>query len=86
MGQLTMLPLEQFGLLSVEDAAKRKGVHPETVRSWLHKGLPVVSVGNGRNRTIHLVPIKALDAFQPEPQGRPKKEKPARVKKRRKAA
>ena len=73
MTELTVLPLEQFGLLSVVDAAERRGVDDETVRSWLRKGLPVVVAGSGRNRTVHLIPIAALDAFAPAPVGAPKK-------------
>lgn len=84
MGELNELPLSGFGLLSVEDAAARRGVSPDTIRSWFKKGLPVVPVGKGRNRTVHLVPIKALDAFTPGPRGAPEGNANAAKKKSRK--
>lgn len=71
MGELTVVSLEKYGLISVEDAAARRGVSDETIRTWLRKGLPVVPVGKGRNRTVHLIPIKDLDAYQPAPVGAP---------------
>jgi excisionase family DNA binding protein len=34
------------GLLTVEDAAKRVKVHPETIRGWIRSGeLPAVDIG-----------------------------------------
>jgi hypothetical protein len=87
MAELNAVPVEKFGLLSVEDAATRRGVSDETIRVWIRNGLPVVVVGKGRNRTVHLVPIAALDAYQPGPRGRPPAEaKPAAKGKGRKSA
>jgi excisionase family DNA binding protein len=34
------------GLLTVEDAAKKVKVHPETIRGWIRSGeLPAVDIG-----------------------------------------
>ncbi len=82
------IALSKFGLLTVEEAAARRGCAVRTVQRWIEDGLiPCVPVGPaGRNRK-YLVQVTDLDAFEPAPAGAPpgnqnaKKEKPTAKKK-----
>jgi excisionase family DNA binding protein len=68
---MVAIPLARFGLLTVEEAAERRGVSPRTVQRWIEDGgLNHVPVGEGRNRKF-LVVAEELDAFQPAPVGAP---------------
>jgi hypothetical protein len=72
MGELRTIPLSEFGLLTVEGAAARRGWAVPTVQRWIQRGLlPVVVVGDGRNRK-HLLREVDVDAFSPPPMGAPK--------------
>lgn len=64
--------LEPYGLLTVEQAAKRRGVAPRTVQRWVENdGISVVLLGTARNR-VYLIPVAELDAYVPGPKGAPK--------------
>lgn len=79
-------PLAKFGLLTVEAAAELRGVTARTVQRWIESGgIAVVPVGKegDRNRK-YLVITDEVKAYQPAEAGRPKKDKPAKQKGRRK--
>lgn len=65
--------LAEFGLLSVEAAAARRKWKLPTLQRWIQEGkIPVVAAGSGRNRTVYLMAVEDVDAFQEPPMGRPK--------------
>lgn len=70
-GAPSLVPLSEYGLELIESAAKRKNCAPTTVRRWVQLGyLRAVRVGEGRSAK-YLVPIKEVDAYQPNPAGAP---------------
>lgn len=63
--------LSSYGLLTVAEAAARRGVSPRTIINWVDSaGIPVVVLGRKRNK-VYLVPLVELDAFEPRPAGAP---------------
>ena len=74
MSAIRVVELSDYGLLSVADAAARRGVSARTVQRWVAiGGIPVALAAAGRNGTggVYLIPVKELDAFQPGPMGAP---------------
>lgn len=65
------IPLAEVGLLSVADAAERRGWSVSAVQKWVQAGLIPVVVAGGGMRSTHLLRIKDVDAFTPPPRGRP---------------
>jgi excisionase family DNA binding protein len=83
------VPLSKFGLYTVEEAARERGVSARTVQRWIeNEGIAVVPVGpEGRNRK-YLVIANEVVAYEPGPVGAPegnrnaiKVKKPKRKKK-----
>lgn len=69
---MTVIPLSSFGLISVEDAARRRNCDPSTVRRWASRGeIPVVVVGSGRSAKF-LLRIADVESFVPGTVGAPK--------------
>lgn len=66
-----LVSLAKYGLETIEEAAKRKGVAATTVRRWVQLGhLPAVPIGSGRSMK-YLVAIVDVDSFEPNPVGAP---------------
>lgn len=72
------VPLADVGLLSVAEAAARLDVAERTVQKWIQDGLLPVVVAGGGMRTVHLVRLADVKAFEPPPRGRPHKEEPVK--------
>lgn len=65
------LCLSEFGLETVEDAARRRNRSVEAVRVWIRSGaIPVLIVGAGRSARF-LVRVRDVDGYQPAPRGAP---------------
>ena len=63
---VTEILLSEFGLVTVDEAAKMRGCAVRTVQKWVADGiLPALCAGKGR-RGVYL-----LRAFTPPPRGRP---------------
>jgi len=74
VGAIRVVELSAYGLLSVADAAARRGVSARTVQRWVAIGaVPVALAAAGRNGTggVYLIPVKELDAYAPGPMGAP---------------
>ena len=68
------IPLSEFGLTTVEDAAVSKGWGVRAVQNWINAGLlRAVRAGSGQ-RCVFLLRVKDVGAFTPPPRGRPKAE------------
>lgn len=62
-----------YGLMTVEEAAARRGWAVRTVQKWILDGLlPVVCAGHGK-RGVYLLRQKDVDGFEPPARGRPPK-------------
>jgi hypothetical protein len=74
------IPLSEVGLLSVADAAARKGVALRTFQKWVQDGLVPAVVAGGGMRAVHLFRPADVDAAVPPTRGAPRKVKslPAR--------
>jgi hypothetical protein len=73
---LSEIPLSEYGLMTVDEAAAARGWVVRTVQKWITDGLlPVVCAGHGK-RGVYLLREKDVKAFTPPPRGRPAKEKP----------
>lgn len=46
--------------LSVRDAARMAGVHPNTVRAWLREGRVRAELAEGRNGPTYRIPVEEL--------------------------
>ena len=65
------VPLSEFGLLTIVEAAALKGCTPRSVQNWIAAGrLPAVVVGTGPKR-IFLVRAKDVKRFEQPSRGRP---------------
>ena len=71
MGTVRELPLSEFGLETVENAASRRNQHPTTLRKLVAVGvMPAVVVGAGRSARYLLRPAD-VDALPVKTPGRP---------------
>lgn len=69
---MILLPLSQFGLLTLDEAAALRGVDPRTVRRWIASDLlPAVAV-TGPGRVVYLVRAADVRRAKPERPGRKK--------------
>jgi excisionase family DNA binding protein len=72
---VTEISRESVGLLSVAEAAQRRGWSVSAVQKWIADGrLPAVVAGGGR-RTVYLLRVRDVDRFVPPKRGRPFAEK-----------
>jgi len=72
------VPLSEFGLVSVEDFAKKCKRDVRAVQRWIADGaIPAVVVGSG-NRTTFLLRKSDVQRFTPPPRGRPRLEERSR--------
>jgi predicted site-specific integrase-resolvase len=73
---ISEIPLSDYGLVTVDDAAQRRGWVVRTVQKWIMDGLlPVVCAGKGK-RGVYLLREEDVTAFTPPARGRPKKDAP----------
>jgi excisionase family DNA binding protein len=70
------VPLSSVGLLSVAEAAAALDAAERTVQKWIQDGLlPAVVAGAGM-RTVHLLRLSDVKAFEKPARGRPVKDPP----------
>ncbi len=68
---MNAIPLSEFGLATVAEAAVRRECDPSTVRRWVHTGLvPAVAIGSGRS-AVYLVRLADVDSVEVRPVGAP---------------
>lgn len=63
--------LAEVGLISVKDAAERRGWSVKSVQNWIAAGLIPCAVAGGGMRTVFLLRLADVDAFTEPPRGRP---------------
>lgn len=68
---MKVIPLSEFGLVSVEEAARLRNCDPSTIRRAASRGdLPCVVVGAGRSAKF-LLRKTDVEAFEARPRGAP---------------
>lgn len=68
-----VIPLDSLGLVTVDEAARMRGVHRRTVQNWIAAGLiPAVAAG-GEQKVTYLLRRRDVERFNHPAPGRPAK-------------
>jgi len=68
---LKTIPLKEFGLVEVADAAAMHGRSVRSVQNWIVAGqIPAVVVGQGKS-VVYLLRLADVKKFTPPARGRP---------------
>jgi predicted site-specific integrase-resolvase len=64
------IPLSDFGLMTVAEAAAHRGITPRAVLNWINAGLlPVTVAGTGLKR-VYLIPTHEVKRLESPKKGR----------------
>lgn len=66
------IPLADFGLCTVEEAAERLHSNVRSVQRWIARGLIPAVIVRGGERPWYLLRLVDVGRFQPPPVGYPK--------------